>query len=387
MRLLVDGVFFQLASSGIARVWSSLLPRLVARGNLELFVLDRGGAPDVVGATMVPFPSYRDRYTADDSLLLQKICDHFAIDVFTTTYYTSPLSIPMLLLIYDMIPEHFDFDLTQRFWMEKEIAISFARRFIAISEATKRDLLTFYPEIPTACVEVAYPGYDPEIFRPQSEEAVRAFRAKIGFARPYMLLVGSREQHKGYKNAKLFFEACASLGDDGFDVLCIGGEPDIDGPCRDMMPDSVKVARLTASDEDLALAYAGAIALVYPSLYEGFGLPVLEAMASGCPVITTTAGSLAEIAIGDCCLTIDGTSVKQMKEALLEVRRPERRQALVTSGLARATAFDWTAMIDAIERQTAALHENHQAGLYQSFFSEWRVLRDIQGSVDIEPIL
>lgn len=384
MRLLVDGIFFQLASSGIARVWHSVLTHLAGTRSIEIFLLDRGGAPNVPGVTLLPFPSYHDRYSAEDSALLQKLCDHYAIDVFTSTYYTSPISTPMLLLVYDMIPELLEFDLRERYWMEKEMAISFARRFVAISHSTKRDLLHFYPEIPEREVVVAHPGYDAELFRPRDGDEIDRFRDRLGIARPYVLLVGSRVQHTGYKNARLFFKALDELGHVDFDVLCAGGEPEIDPDSLALLPDGCRAQRVALSDDDLALAYSGAIALVYPSLYEGFGLPVLEAMASGCPVITTSRGSLAEVTDADACLTISGTSVREMADAVLSIQQPPVRARLVAAGLERAKAFSWEPLADAIATGVDHLARAGQQGAFDAFFADWRRLRALQADVDIE---
>ena len=386
MRLLVDGVFFQLASSGIARVWASVLPRLAGRNRFDVFVLDRGGLPEISGITRIPFPSYTDRYTADDSFLIQKMCDFLSIDVFTSTYYTSPVSTPMVLMVYDMIPELFEFDMKERFWREKQIAISFARKFISISRSTRSDLLRFYSELDEEDVTVAYPGVDRDVFRPMDPVEVQGYRSEIGFTRPYFILVGSREQHKGYKNTKLFFEALAKLGRNDIDVLCIGGEEEIVHSTRDLVPEGVRIERRAGGDRELALAYSAALALVYPSLYEGFGLPVVEAMASGCPVITTTNGSLKEIAEESCCLIIDPASLPQMVSALEEVQLEATRDRLVQAGLAQARKFCWDSMVDAVESTLVSVAADHKAGAFDEFFEKWRTLRDMQSSVDVETL-
>lgn len=155
MRLLIDGVIFQIENAGIARVWRSILPYLAQRDGMEVSLLDRGGAPNIEGLERIPFPSYQtDKYTAADSLLIQRICEHFQIDVFTSTYYTTPLSVPMVLMVYDPIPglspgssPGLSKAPTNRAQAEKEVAVSYAQRFFCISQSTRRDLLAQYPEI------------------------------------------------------------------------------------------------------------------------------------------------------------------------------------------------------------------------------------------------
>src|SRR6202008_600001 len=105
--------------TGIARVWQSVLPWLAADPRFEVFFLDRGNAPAVPGMHCIPFPGYRATDCPADSALIQRICTHYRIDVFPSTYYTTPLATPMLLMVYDMIPELFGFDLNLRDWTEK----------------------------------------------------------------------------------------------------------------------------------------------------------------------------------------------------------------------------------------------------------------------------
>src|SRR5713226_6456736 len=120
IRLLVDGVFFQLSDSGISRVWRSVLKLLAPSSRFEIYMLDRGNAPNIDGIIRIPFPSYHYGHCATDSILIQKLCTHVRADAFTSTYFTTPIDTPMALVVNDMIPELFDFDLSDRAWMEKE---------------------------------------------------------------------------------------------------------------------------------------------------------------------------------------------------------------------------------------------------------------------------
>src|SRR4051812_24043608 len=133
MKLLIDGVFFQLTFTGIARVWSTILSRFAAYPDLETTILDRGNCPSFDGIERLEFPSYKMYCnTATDSFLLEKYCREFGADVFSSTYYTTPVSTPSVLMVYDMIPEVLGFDLRHRAWQEKELAISYASYYACI---------------------------------------------------------------------------------------------------------------------------------------------------------------------------------------------------------------------------------------------------------------
>ena len=166
-----------------------------------------------------------------------------------------------------------------------------------------------------------------------------------------------------------------------FDVFCVGGEKEVEQTILNKLPPSLRCWRVQLSDEELALAYGGALALIYPSLYEGFGMPVIEAMASGCPVITTSNGSLAEAA-GEAALLISGTSVDEMHCSTDPVQNPDVRDILRQKGLAHAPKFRWQGMANELAVNLEQLVEESRAGIYDSFFEEWKRLRTIQANVD-----
>ena len=381
MKVLVDGIVFQVARSGIARVWTSVLQLLVKYPRVQITMLDRGGCPHIPGVCRIAFPSYTGANTPADSLMIERIATDVGADVFASSYYTSPLTIPTVLLIHDMIPELFGFDLSERGWQEKEIAISFARHYVCVSANTKADLLKFYPEISDDRVIVAHCGVDRSVFNPAASQGLEELCRKHDLHRPYYLLVGSRGQDKGYKNASILFKALRVLRDFPFDIVCFGGKAEIQKEYLAGLPANVTVRRLEFDDKELACAYSGAQALVFPSLYEGFGLPVVEAMACGCPVITTRHGSLGEVS-ANAAEFVSGHNTEEMVNALKQVREPARRAELIELGFARSATFSWDTLAERLEISLRIAAAERFVPQAKKFFEDWKRLRVIQAAVD-----
>jgi glycosyltransferase involved in cell wall biosynthesis len=170
------------------------------------------------------------------------------------------------------------------------------------------------------------------------------------------------------------------MQDVDFDVLCVGGEKEATGLAA-VNGSGARIIQVDLDDDGLALAYSGAAALVYPSLYEGFGLPVAEAMSCGSPVICTSRGSLAEVA-AEAAIQISGTSTQEMVAALQQVRDLEIRQRLVKHGAVQATRFRWEPFADEMVKLIHSLAAENERGLHRDFYQRWTHLRKLQGEVD-----
>lgn len=340
-KILIDGVFFQLYRTGIARLWQSLLEEWTESGFAKhIVVLDRAGtAPKIPGIWYRSVPPYDYETTDVDRGILQQVCDEEGADLFISTYYTTPLSTPSVFMAYDMIPEVVGANLNEPMWQEKHHAIRHASAYIAISENTAIDLGKFFPEVDTKSVSVAHCGVK-SLFSPASQEDIKGFKNKYGISKPYFISVGGGAN---YKNSILFFKAFAQLASkQGFEIVCTGSGVLLEGELRNYTLGSV-VHKLQLDDEELRLAYAGAVALVYPSKYEGFGLPVLEALSCGCPVITCPNASIPEVA-GEAALYVNDEDVEGLADALCEVQKPKVRNSLISAGLEQAKKFSWSTM-------------------------------------------
>ena len=235
-----------------------------------------------------------------------------------------------------------------------------AARIIAISEASKQDVVTLLGT-PTEKMEVTHLGVDLDVFCPGAFKGQAGeLEARDGVHRPYVLYVGKLEPRK---NLPVLIEAFASIAQEFPDhQLVLAGNPGWDYQVIHEMAARVshgKRIQFTGfvSEVDLPVLYAGADLFVYPSSYEGFGIPVLEAMACGTPVITSNVSSMPEVA-GDAGLLVDPLDVAELTEAMRQMLSDsELRQQLREKGLERAKQFTW----EETARRTLQVYEEAYA--------------------------
>lgn len=339
-RIVVDGIYWQYLSSGIGRVWQSLLEAWVKDGSAEqIILLDRvGTAPRIPGVHYRTIAAHDYGRCGADSLYLERVCRELGADLFVSTYYSTPTATPSLFFGHDMIPEAIGLDLSEEVWQEKARAIRHASAHLMVSRHSARDLARFFPAVQEDAVTVAYNGLNPAFHAADAGEVAEA-RQRLRLPARYALMVGDRNGAGGYKNGAAAFAAVEAAAKQGqrMALVCVGGLPDIDPTHRAAAP-SIEIRRIAADDETLRLVYAGAEALLYPSRYEGFGMPVLEAMACGCPVITCANSSLTEVG-GEAAIYVDPDDATAAAAALVRLASPEERAARIAAGLAQAARF------------------------------------------------
>ncbi len=264
-----------------------------------------------------------------------------------TEHLLLPLrSIPTVLTVHDLIFRHLPahHKPLNRWYLNLAMPL-YCRRathIIAISECTRRDLISAYG-LPPEKVTVVHEAAGPR-FSPQPSEAVTAVRARYGLPDRYLLFVGTIEPRKNLSRLLAAFETvhCEELTDGLVVVGKRGWLYDAffatleRSPARDVV-----IFPGYVPDEYLPAIYAGAQALVFPSLYEGFGLPVLEAMACGTPVACSNASSIPEIG-GDAALYFDPTDMEAMAGVIGHVSRDAAlREEMRRRGLVQAARFSW----------------------------------------------
>ncbi len=305
-----------------------------------------GERVQVVDVPLSPF-SFRQQWA------LPRLLARLRADLYHSPYYLMPyrLGVPTVLTVYDLIPLLFPQYSTARarllFRWALMLALQTARCVIAISEATRYDLLRHFA-ISSDRVLVVPLSADPA-FCPQPPETIATVRACYGLPDQYVLYLGSNKPHKNLVN---LVEAWSRITHCALRFTLV-----VAGAWEHRYPEPRRRAEALGLDNviwlgpvpeaDLPALYSAATLFVFPSLYEGFGLPVLEAMACGVPVICSNTSSLPEVA-GDAALLVDPTDIQALATAMADLLEDKARwEGMREKGLRQAARFSW--------EQTAAI--------------------------------
>jgi glycosyltransferase involved in cell wall biosynthesis len=351
MKIAFDYQTFVLQSyGGISRYFVRLAQELAELGeNPHIFAplhrnqyLRELAAERVHGLEIKRFPPKTTRFFLyANRILCAGSIKRFEPDLIHETYYTlhprMGEATARVVTVYDMIHEKFGdmFPSHDHTSINKHAAVTRADHIICISENTKKDLCEIF-DVPAEKVSVVYLGVD---FFPSDSKVLIVNQT----ARPFLLYVGNRPH---YKNFARMLQAIASRRRlmDQFDVIAFGG-----GPFNTAEFDLIKslrfragaVRQVSGNDDALYRLYKTAFAFIFPSLYEGFGLPPLEAMAHGCPVVSSNTSSMPEV-IGDAGEYFDPEDVDAQAVAIERVVfDEERRNSLVVKGQFRLNDFSW----------------------------------------------
>jgi glycosyltransferase involved in cell wall biosynthesis len=276
---------------------------------------------------------------------------------------TGPVGVPrQVCTIHDLIPLDHPEWFNPRFvalyrWLMPRL-VSRLQHIIAISEFTKQRLIHLL-NVDPAKITVVPNGVD-QSFRPVHAERVRQMRNALGIGdKPYVLCVSSFEPRKNLKNLLAAWAGLPATHRNEFQLVLTGarGNSKVFGDAGIGEPPPGAVFTGYVPQEDLPALYSGASIFAYPSLYEGFGLPPLEAMASGVPVVTSNTSSIPEV-VGDAGVLVDPADVAAIRDGLCHLMTSESlRKELSERGRKRAESLSWdrtaSATLQILEREAA----------------------------------
>lgn len=354
MRVIFDQQIFSLQEyGGISRYVCSLATSLAGIEGVEAKII----APfhintyleklpkAIVSGIKVPKIPKMGRVIQQCSFWLAPVyIARFKPEVVHETYYSEISRVPKgsrrVVTVYDMIHEKFssNFPSNDRTSELKRLATQRADHIICISENTRKDLLEFF-DLPEDKVSVVYLGFDK--LTPKDTE-------EININKPYLLYVGQRG---GYKNFEGFLRAYASSPwlRSNFNIVCFGGGSFLSNEIKlftELKLSDDQLIQVNGSDKKLANFYNSAALFVYPSLYEGFGIPPLEAMSLDCPVVCSNNSSIPEVA-GNAAEYFDPNDFESMRETIENVlNSPSRQAELIENGHVRCAHFSWQRCAD-----------------------------------------
>ncbi len=280
------------------------------------------------------------------------------INIFHSTDYMIPhlRHVPVIATLYDAIKfKHADWASQQSRYFKNYLLrrmARYAQHVITISEAVKQDIIEYFG-IPEAKISVVYCGLDKVWYAPYAIEERQQVLQKYGIKKKYVLTVGTLQARK---NIARILDVCEALPvnvSEDLVFIFVGKRGWLEADVFERMQRLIAIGRIKwlqyVTFDELRCLYQSANMVLYPSLSEGFGLPVLEGFASAVPVITSNEGSLAEVA-GDAALLVDPYSVADVLAAVLRLYEDNAlKQSLVIKGLHQAKKFSWQKMAQDIK--------------------------------------
>ncbi|WMW24313.1 glycosyltransferase family 1 protein [Methanolobus sediminis] len=361
MKILYDYSVFEFQRyGGISRYFYELITRLSTEEKVNLSLFQGLNVNEyALSEKKESFDSYyghkwkykkpASRYMAilfklPNRILFDNYMRTSCADVYHPTYYRANLGKytkpAIVLTVHDMIHELYpDQFIDSRFVIRaKKKSISAADLIICVSENTKRDLMKMY-EVPEERIKVIYHGNA----LPKSNEYLKLADLKRNYSieKPFLLYVGDRKTP--YKNFHFLLEAYSEMFSERFDLVCFGGGKLTPNELKKIknIKHSGKVIQLSGPDLLLASLYKNAFCFIYPSLYEGFGIPLLESMGQGCPIIASNTSSIPEVA-GNAAFLFDPTSKDSLISSIeLLEKNVVTRQKLIDNGFEREKEFSW----------------------------------------------
>lgn len=343
--IVLDNIIFTLQPvGGISVCWAELIKRIEKNTVIAHEYIEYNNAfKNVLRKELMLVNRDERRYKSFDRYLPVNINKNQPF-VFHSSYYriTNNKLAKQVITLHDFMYEKFDRGIRKKIHMlQKSYAMNKADIIVCISENTKQDLLYFYPQFKNKDIRIIYNGVGTSFMPIAKDDVDNCFRELNNIK--YILSVGNR---LGCKNFKFTIDSFLKL-DKSFNLVLVGKS--LSEEEKKMLEYEKNERRIYhyegLSSYDLNILYNKAHCLLMPSLYEGFGIPILEAMKAGCPVVTNCVSSIPEVA-GDSALYIENNNVESCVEQILQIENLTVRNSLREKGFVNAKRFSWDKNFD-----------------------------------------
>ncbi len=364
MRVGFDARWYN--DAGVGTYVAELLRALVRRGDCDLIVYENPEnlIPGLDGLTDKKALVHAGKYSLTAQFDLRRRIRQDNLDVFHSPFYMMPLAAgcPVVVTMHDLIP--FLFHIYP--WPKQEMvkmgyraAASRATHIIADSQSTANDIQRILG-VPAERITTVYCAVPQDCFHPRANVGeLQHLREKFGVQPPYVLAASARNwRTKNLASALQALELTREQSGVDFQTVVYGPADGIKALGEEGRSHSLNV-RCTGyiKAEDLARLFRYANLFIMPSLYEGFGLPILEAMSCGCPVVTSNGGSLAEVA-GQGAQVFDPFDIAGMSRAIAALLgNPEERERWRLVALRRSADFSWD---EAAAQTVSVYHQTYK---------------------------
>lgn len=347
LNILYDGkIFTTQKAGGINRYFSNLITSLPQEYNpvLNTFNIRNVNYPHHPNLKTHYFPLWKPRrlFNWCGENYFSQVTSWKDIDLVHPTYYTFNTKnlldkkIPIILTVYDMVHELYSEIIPESSEETyfKQKAILSAQQIICISKNTKYDLLSFYPKLDESKIKITYLAHE--------IDENMAYGSELTPSSPYYIYIGSRASYKNFDRLLLAFSKAISVIPQ-LKLCVVGSEFNKD---EIKLINKLKLSNSIeyynhVSDSHLAKIYNRSLGLVYPSLYEGFGIPPLEAMACGTVAIASNSSSLPEV-VGDAGILFDPQNENELADILIYVHNNSiERERYIEKGYKQAQLFSW----------------------------------------------